>query len=98
MRTWPTTLFVVTCARIPDQVGVAGAIGTAVGLLVWVAAAPIFESAAGHRIDRLDVPWAGTPLRDSRLAWVATPELLDYLGGEAVTVDADTIPAHVPRR
>ena len=35
----------------------AGVIGTAVALLAWVTAASSFENAAGHRIDRFDVPW-----------------------------------------
>ena len=28
------------------------------GVLGWIAAAPAVESAAGHRVDRLDLPWA----------------------------------------
>jgi putative ABC transport system permease protein len=40
-------------------VGVAAAvIGGALGILSWVAAAPAVEKAAGHRIGRLDLPWA----------------------------------------
>jgi len=35
---------------------IAAVVGTAVGLTAWVAFAPTFESAAGHRIDRFDVP------------------------------------------
>ncbi len=31
--------------------------GTATGLLTWFAIGPTVESAAGHRIDRFDVPW-----------------------------------------
>jgi putative ABC transport system permease protein len=36
---------------------IAAAVGTAVALAGWVAFAPTFEGAAGHRIDRFDVPW-----------------------------------------
>ncbi len=39
-------------------VGLAAAVlGTAAGLLTWFAIGPAVESAAGHRIDRFDVPW-----------------------------------------
>ncbi|MCU1356472.1 MAG: hypothetical protein JWM89_1890, partial [Acidimicrobiales bacterium] len=39
-------------------VGVASALlGGAFGVLGWMAAAPAVETAAGHRIDRLDLPW-----------------------------------------
>ena len=39
-------------------VGVASALlGGAFGVLGWMAAAPGVETAAGHRIDRLDLPW-----------------------------------------
>ena len=39
-------------------VGLAAAVvGTATGLLTWFAIGPTVESAAGHRIDRFDVPW-----------------------------------------
>jgi putative ABC transport system permease protein len=39
-------------------VGVAASmIGTVAGVLVWFAVTPRFETAAGHRIDRLDLPW-----------------------------------------
>jgi putative ABC transport system permease protein len=31
--------------------------GTIVGLVLWVVVAPTLESAIGHRIDRLSVPW-----------------------------------------
>jgi putative ABC transport system permease protein len=31
--------------------------GTIVGLALWIAFAPTFESAVGHRIDRLSLPW-----------------------------------------
>jgi putative ABC transport system permease protein len=41
--------------------GIVGAIaavcGTIAGLALWVAVAPTLESAAGHRIDRLSLPW-----------------------------------------
>jgi putative ABC transport system permease protein len=37
---------------------VAAAIGGLLGILGWIAAAPAVESAARHRIDRLDLPWA----------------------------------------
>lgn len=36
---------------------VASAIGAVVGVLVWFAVMSRFETAAGHRIDRLDLPW-----------------------------------------
>ncbi|MGH9228567.1 MAG: FtsX-like permease family protein, partial [Acidimicrobiales bacterium] len=36
---------------------VAALVGTGAGLLAWVALAPAVEPAAGHRIDRFDVPW-----------------------------------------
>lgn len=36
---------------------IAATVGTTAGLLGWTAAAPTLESAAGHRIDRFDVPW-----------------------------------------
>jgi putative ABC transport system permease protein len=40
-------------------VGVAAAvIGTAAGLVFWVAAAPALETAVQHRIDRSAIPWA----------------------------------------
>jgi putative ABC transport system permease protein len=35
---------------------VAAVVGTVVGLLAWLAIAPLLESAAAHRIDRLDIP------------------------------------------
>jgi putative ABC transport system permease protein len=37
--------------------GVAAVVGTAVALLAWVATGSRLEAAAGHRIDRFDVPW-----------------------------------------
>ena len=36
---------------------VAALVGTGAGLLAWLAIAPAVEPAAGHRIDRFDVPW-----------------------------------------
>ena len=40
-------------------VGVAAAlIGTAAGLVLWVAAAPALETAVQHRVDRSMIPWA----------------------------------------
>jgi putative ABC transport system permease protein len=36
---------------------VASVVGTVAGVLVWLAVAPRFETAAGHRIDWLDLPW-----------------------------------------
>jgi putative ABC transport system permease protein len=36
---------------------VAAVVGTGAGLLAWVALVPTVEPAAGHRIDRFDVPW-----------------------------------------
>jgi putative ABC transport system permease protein len=39
-------------------VGVIAAVaGAAVGLAAWIAAAPGLETIAGHRIDRLNIPW-----------------------------------------
>jgi putative ABC transport system permease protein len=39
-------------------VGVIAAVaGTVVGLAAWIAAAPTLETFAGHRIDRLNIPW-----------------------------------------
>jgi putative ABC transport system permease protein len=35
----------------------AAVIGTAAGLLLWVAAGPALETAVQHRIDRFDLPW-----------------------------------------
>jgi len=37
---------------------IAALCGTIAGLPVWVVVAPTLESAVGHRIDRLSVPWA----------------------------------------
>ncbi|WP_446215323.1 FtsX-like permease family protein [Micromonospora sp. IBHARD004] len=37
---------------------VAAVCGTAVGIAAWLAAASAVETSAGHRIDRLDLPWA----------------------------------------
>jgi putative ABC transport system permease protein len=37
---------------------IAALCGTIAGLAVWVVVAPTLESAVGHRIDRLSVPWA----------------------------------------
>ena len=40
-------------------VGVIAAVaGTAAGLAVWIAAAPGLDTFAGHRIDRLNIPWS----------------------------------------
>lgn len=36
----------------------AAALGGVLGILGWIAAAPAVESAADHRIERLDLPWA----------------------------------------
>jgi putative ABC transport system permease protein len=39
-------------------VGVIAAVaGTVVGLVAWIAAAPGLDTFAGHRIDRLNIPW-----------------------------------------
>jgi len=39
-------------------VGLAGALtGTVLGVLVWFVAAPAFEQAVNHRIDRANLPW-----------------------------------------
>jgi putative ABC transport system permease protein len=35
----------------------ASVVGAVAGALVWFAVTPRFETAAGHRIDRLDLPW-----------------------------------------
>ncbi len=37
---------------------VAALVGAAIGIAGWVVATPAVETAAAHRIDRLDVPWA----------------------------------------
>ncbi|HEX2699250.1 MAG TPA: FtsX-like permease family protein [Acidimicrobiales bacterium] len=37
---------------------VAATIGSALGMLGWVLAAPAAERAANHRLDRLDLPWS----------------------------------------
>ncbi|HEU4396815.1 MAG TPA: ABC transporter permease [Actinomycetota bacterium] len=36
---------------------IAAVAGTAIALLGWVALAPRLEAAAGHRVDRFDLPW-----------------------------------------
>ncbi len=36
---------------------IAAVIGTSAGLVLWVAFAPTLETAVGHRIDRLSLPW-----------------------------------------
>ena len=36
---------------------IAAAAGTVVGLAAWIAAAPGLDTFAGHRIDRLNIPW-----------------------------------------
>jgi putative ABC transport system permease protein len=36
---------------------VAALVGTAVGVGLWMIVAPTLESAIGHRVDRLDLPW-----------------------------------------
>jgi putative ABC transport system permease protein len=36
---------------------VAAMVGTAAGLVLWIAVAPPFETAAAHRIDRFNLPW-----------------------------------------
>jgi putative ABC transport system permease protein len=36
---------------------IAAVVGTSAGLVGWIAVAPLVETAAGHRIGRLDVPW-----------------------------------------
>ena len=36
---------------------IAAVVGTAVGLAAWIAAAPALDTFAGHRIDRLAIPW-----------------------------------------
>jgi putative ABC transport system permease protein len=47
--------------------------GTVVGLALWVAVAPTLESAVGHRIDRLSLPWS----------LIAVAVLLAILGASA---------------
>lgn len=37
--------------------GIAAVAGTVAGLAAWIAAAPDLETFAGHRIDRLAIPW-----------------------------------------
>ena len=37
---------------------VASVMGAAIGIAVWLVSAPAIETAARHRIDRLDLPWA----------------------------------------
>jgi putative ABC transport system permease protein len=37
---------------------IAALVGTAAGIAVWLAIATTVETAAGHRIDRFDLPWA----------------------------------------
>ena len=37
---------------------IAAVAGTAAGLAVWIAAAPGLDTFAGHRIDRLNIPWS----------------------------------------
>jgi len=36
---------------------VSAVIGTALALVGWITVAPLLETAAGHRIDRFDLPW-----------------------------------------
>jgi putative ABC transport system permease protein len=36
---------------------IAAAVGTCIGLAAWVVFAPSLESALGHRVDRLSLPW-----------------------------------------
>ena len=36
---------------------IAAVVGTGTALVGWIALSPQLESAAGHRIDRFDVPW-----------------------------------------
>ncbi len=37
---------------------IAALLGTLIGLALWVAFAPVLESAVDHRVDRLSLPWA----------------------------------------
>ena len=54
-------------------VGLAAALaGTATGLLTWFAIGPTVESAAGHRIDRFDVPWWLVVVGMLLAVWTAT--------------------------
>jgi putative ABC transport system permease protein len=36
---------------------VAALVGTALGVVGWIAAAPVLETAIGHRVGRFDLPW-----------------------------------------
>jgi putative ABC transport system permease protein len=51
---------------------VAAVVGTAAGLLLWVAVAGAVEPAAGHRIDRFDVPWWVIAAGMVLAVWTAT--------------------------
>jgi putative ABC transport system permease protein len=51
---------------------VAAVVGTAAGLTLWVAVAGAVEPAAGHRIDRFDVPWWVTVIGMLLAVWTAT--------------------------
>ncbi len=51
---------------------VAAVVGTAVGLMLWVAVAGAVEPAAGHRIDRFDVPWWVIVMGMLLAVWTAT--------------------------
>lgn len=51
---------------------VAALVGTGAGLLAWLAIAPVVEPAAGHRIDRFDVPWWLVAVGMLLAVWTAT--------------------------
>jgi putative ABC transport system permease protein len=51
---------------------VAAVVGTAAGLLLWVAVAGPVEPAVGHRIDRFDVPWWVILVGMVLAVWTAT--------------------------
>jgi putative ABC transport system permease protein len=48
-------LVLVTHGALAGSIAALG--GTIVGLVLWIAVAPTLESAVGHRIDRLSLPW-----------------------------------------
>lgn len=64
----------------------ASVVGTVAGILVWIAVTPRFETAAGQRIGRLDLPW-----------WqIATVVLLAVLTSTAAAWRPARVAARVP--
>ncbi|MEH1129264.1 FtsX-like permease family protein [Micromonospora sp. CPCC 206061] len=53
----PRHLRLVLLAHGAAVGGAASVVGAVAGALVWFTVTPRFEAAAGHRIDRLDLPW-----------------------------------------